>query len=133
MEEKIRKRGLGVHEICTMTHEGSEAWDDVKQVWLNPSKVREARREEMEFVSKMRVYDKVPRSESAGKPIAVRWVDTNKGTEQEPNYRSRIVAKELKATHPGDPAELYAATPPLEAVKLIISHVASGGPKRGLM
>eukprot|EP00972_Heterocapsa_arctica_P040049 5899359-Heterocapsa_arctica.AAC.1 len=65
----------------------------------------------MEFVRKMKVYDKVPRSECVGKPIAVRCVDTNKGTEDDPNYRSRIVARELKATHPGDPAELYAATP----------------------
>eukprot|EP00972_Heterocapsa_arctica_P108224 15937890-Heterocapsa_arctica.AAC.1 len=64
----------------------------------------------------MKVYDKVPRSECMGKPIPLRWVDTNKGTDIDPNYRSRIVAKEPKATHPGDPAELYAAIPPLEAV-----------------
>eukprot|EP00972_Heterocapsa_arctica_P043982 6494916-Heterocapsa_arctica.AAC.1 len=70
----------------------------------------------MEFVRKMKVYGKVPRSECMGKPIPVRWVDTSKGTESDPNYRSRVVAKELKPTHPGDPAELYAATPPLEAV-----------------
>ena len=44
-----------------------------------------------------------------------------------------MVAKELKATHPGDPAELYAATPPLEAVKFVISHAASGGENRALM
>eukprot|EP00972_Heterocapsa_arctica_P024604 3627791-Heterocapsa_arctica.AAC.1 len=74
----------------------------------------------------MKVYDKVPRSECVGKPIAVWWVGTNKGTEDDPNYRSRIVVKELKATHPGDPAELCAATPPLEAVKLVISHAAPG-------
>jgi hypothetical protein len=87
----------------------------------------------MGYVRKMRVYDKVPRATCPGRPIPVRWVDTNKGTESEPNYRSRIVAKELKATHPGDPAELYAATPPLEAVKMIISHAASGGTNRALM
>eukprot|EP00972_Heterocapsa_arctica_P019450 2869773-Heterocapsa_arctica.AAC.1 len=70
----------------------------------------------MELVTKMKVYDKVSHSECVGKPIPVRWVDTDKGTEADPNYRSQIVAKELKATQPGDPAELYAATPPLEAV-----------------
>eukprot|EP00972_Heterocapsa_arctica_P045108 6660163-Heterocapsa_arctica.AAC.1 len=63
----------------------------------------------------MKVYDKVPRSECVGKPIPVCWVDTNKGTESYPNYRSRVVAKEFKPPHPGDPAELYAAMPPLEA------------------
>eukprot|EP00972_Heterocapsa_arctica_P060092 8862816-Heterocapsa_arctica.AAC.1 len=56
-----------------------------------------------------------------------------KGTEDDPNYQSRIVAKELKATHPGDPAGLYAATPPLEAVKSVISHAASGGKRGALM
>eukprot|EP00972_Heterocapsa_arctica_P065443 9659824-Heterocapsa_arctica.AAC.1 len=64
----------------------------------------------------MKVYDKVPRSECMGKPIPSRKVDTNKGTESDPNYMSRVVAKELKATRPGDPAELCAANPPLEAV-----------------
>ena len=105
----------------------------MKSGWLDPSRGKEARREEMGYVRSMRVYDKVPRASGPGKPIPVRWVDTNKGTEEEPNYRSRIVAKELKATHPGDPAELYAATPPLEAVKMIISHAASGGKDRALM
>eukprot|EP00972_Heterocapsa_arctica_P045591 6728341-Heterocapsa_arctica.AAC.1 len=61
----------------------------------------------MEFVRKMKVYDKVPRSERMGKPIPVRWVDTNKNTESDPNYRSRVVAKGLKANHPGDPCLLY--------------------------
>ena len=129
----MRARGLGVDEICALTHQDTAAWDDVKNVWLDPGKVKEARREEMGYVRKMRVYDKVPRAGCPGIPIPVRWVDTNKGTEAEPNYRSRIVAKELKATHPGDPAELYAATPPLEAVKMIISHAASGGTNRALM
>eukprot|EP00972_Heterocapsa_arctica_P011986 1757360-Heterocapsa_arctica.AAC.1 len=54
LEENIRRKDPGVQEICTMTHQGSEAWDDVKHVWLNPSKVREARKEEMEFVTKMK-------------------------------------------------------------------------------
>ena len=133
MEESLRARGRGVEEICALTHQGTAAWDDVKNVWLDPSKVREARREEMGYVRKMRVWDKVPRDVCLGRPIPVRWVDTNKGTEAEPNYRSRIVAKELKATSPGDPVDLYAATPPLEAVKMIISHAASGGTDRALM
>eukprot|EP00972_Heterocapsa_arctica_P098555 14544548-Heterocapsa_arctica.AAC.1 len=54
MEGNIRRKDLGAQEICTMTHEGSKAWDDVKQVWQNPSKAREARKEEMEFVTKMK-------------------------------------------------------------------------------
>ena len=93
MEENIRKKGLRVRDICTMTHLNGDipakAWDDVKNVWLDPSKVREARAEEMDFVKKMKVYDKVPRTEAPGKPIPVRWVDTNK------------VQKETPTTDPG--------------------------------
>eukprot|EP00972_Heterocapsa_arctica_P040016 5894603-Heterocapsa_arctica.AAC.1 len=54
LEDNIRSRDLRVQDICTMTHQGEEAWDDVKNLWLDPSKVREARKEEMEFVRKMK-------------------------------------------------------------------------------
>ena len=130
LEEYFSRHVLDPVDMNTMMHEGEACWDDSKGGWLDPSKVGIARTEEMEFVNRMKVYDKVPRSECPGKPIPVRWVDTNKGTEAQPNYRSRIVAQELKSRNPGDPAELYAAMPPLEAVKYIISHAASGGRKK---
>ena len=47
----------------------------------------------------MGVYEKVDINEAwseTGKaPIAVRWVDINKGDTANPNYRSRLVAKEF--------------------------------------
>ena len=46
------------------------------------------------------------------------WVDVNKGTEDSPDYRSNIVAQETK-TYKNQ--ELLAATPPLEALKVILS------------
>ena len=53
--------------------------------------------------------------EATGKgPIGVRWVDINKGDEDRPEYRSRLVAKELKTDKRED---LFAATPPLEAAR----------------
>ena len=46
------------------------------------------------------VYIKVPErecKEKTGKrPIGVRWVDINKGDKENPEYRSRLVAKEIK-------------------------------------
>ena len=72
--------------------------------------VKEARREEMEYVRKMHPYDKVHISEckrATGKmPITVRWIDINKGDKDKPNYRSRIVARELN-TYKRD--DLFAA------------------------
>ena len=94
LEEYFSRHVLDPVDMNTMMHEGEACWDDSKGGWLDPSKVGVARTEEMEFVNRMKVYDKVPRSECPGKPIPVRWVDTNKGTEAQPNYRSRIVAQE---------------------------------------
>ena len=31
------------------------------------------------------------------KVISTKWVDTNKGDSEKPNYRSRLVVKEIKA------------------------------------
>ena len=50
------------------------------------------------------------------KPIGVRWVDINKGDDQNPDYRSRLVAKEINTGHDDD---LFAATPPIEALKIL--------------
>ena len=51
-------------------------------------------------------------------PIGTRWVDVNKRRRQKPEYRSRLVAKEIKTKERED---LVAATPPLEAKKFLFS------------
>ena len=89
----------------------------------------------MEFFDRMQVYTRVPRShqrEHGGKIIGVRWVDVNKGDEKKTDYRSRLVGQEF-ATYKDD--ALYAATPPLEALRIILSYAATGsnGPKRQVM
>jgi hypothetical protein len=94
----------------------------------------------MEFFRKMSAYTRCPRAsteDEKGKLIDVRWIDTNKGDTANPNYRSRLVGREFN-TYRDD--ALYAATPPLEALRLIISHAATirrqgghGGRWRGEM
>ena len=56
------------------------------------------------------------------KPIAVRWVDVNKGDDEDPNYRSRLVGREIKTD---DRPDLFAATPPLESLRYVLSLCAS--------
>ena len=74
------------------------------------------------------MYNKVPLSkcwESTGKaPIGVRWGDVNKGDKIHPEYRSRLVAKEIKIDKRDD---LFAATPPLESKKLLFSWAVTEG------
>ena len=65
----------------------------------------------MAYFRKMGVYSKVPREEAralGAKVISTKWVDTNKGSESEPNYRSRLVGRELNLS---DRPDLFAATP----------------------
>ena len=111
-----------------------EAWDDVLGACLEPKAVRAARMEEVEYIHKVNLYTKVPVTECRAKtgksPISVRWIDMNKGDTEKPDYRSRMVAREINIHKRED---LFAATPPLEALKLILSMTASGNKGEILM
>ena len=106
---------------------GVDCWDDVTGAPLIAKLVRAARALDMKFFTKMGVYsERLPRSvvkERGGKVIKGRWIDTNKGDSACPDYRSRFVGKEFNV---GVDPELYAATPPLEALKLLLGHASSG-------
>ena len=99
-------------------------WDDVRGGWLRLDLVEEARHEEMTWLKTMEVYAKVDeriaKAEKA-KMLTLRWVDTNKGTEEAPKIRSRLVAREIKARGAvAEPSQLFSAMPPLEALKVLI-------------
>ena len=116
---------LGLDNI-TKRFGGLVAVDDVSGQQLDPKLMMAARRDEIAYFRSMGVYEKVDMAEcwkETGKaPIAVRWVDINKGDSSNPNYRSRLVAKEFNT---GVCPELYAATPPSECLRLMLSMVAS--------
>ena len=57
-------------------------------------------------------------------PIGVRWIDINKQDRVNPEYRSRLVAKEIKMDRSQD---LFAATPPHEALKILFSKAVTEG------
>ena len=72
------------------------------------------------------MWELKPRSEARqrqGKPpITVRWVDVNKGDDITPNYRSRLVAREIRR-HGEEP--IFAPTPPLESLRTVLSFAAT--------
>ena len=107
-----------------------QARDDHTGESLDAKKVKEARQLETEYYDKMHVFDKVPISrcwERTGKTLLKgRWVDIDKGT----RYRSRWVAKQFKGS---DSEEWFAAIPPIEALRALISHTTSGPKKKALM
>ena len=80
----------------------------------------------MEYVRSMGVYEVVDIRDclkmTGRAPIKSRWIDINKGDDKNRNYRSRWVAKQFKTNND---FELFAATPPLDALRYVISTAAS--------
>ena len=62
------------------------------------------------------------RADPNGKLLAGRWVTSNKGDLQAPDCRARYVACELNLA---DDISFFAATPPLEAKRLLMSQWAT--------
>ena len=102
--------------------------DNLSGEWLGAELVWAARKEEMAEVRKHRVYEKVYIGECydrTGKaPIGTRCVDINKGDSVHPEYRSRLVAQEVNTDRRDD---LFAATPPLEAKKMLMPMAVTEG------
>ena len=109
---------------------GDVAFDDVSGESLEVDRIREAQREEIADFKLMKVYEKVPTSEAwsttGWAPIAVRWIDINKGDSHKPLYRSRLAANEFKSDIRPD---LFAATTPNECRKRMLSRLAGEGPR----
>ena len=62
---------------------------------LDPIKVKEGKREEIEWVLKQKLFDYVPQSECTerqGRPYSLKWVLKNKGEK----VRARLVVREIK-------------------------------------
>ena len=105
-------------------------YDDLTGRILKYEHVIRARLDEIEALKKMGVWETVPLSQcwekSGRKPIRGRWVDINKGDDVDHNYRSRYVAQEVRQAHGGAHREgLFAAMPPIEALKLVISRAVT--------
>ena len=98
--------------------------DDLTGQVLRDDLVKESRAKELLYFHSKGVWRKVPRTwarrRSGRPPISVRWVDVNKGDEQNPNYRSRLVARQMKALDKSGHS-YFAPAPPLEALRTVLS------------
>ncbi len=86
--------------------------------------VEEARKVEMETLKKHGVCETFTTEacwrETGKGPVGVRRVDANKSDKEKPEYRCRLVAKEIKTDNRED---LFAAPPPLEAKSMLFFAV----------
>ena len=105
-------------------------WKDNKGGWLDPELCAKARREEVEYIRRHKMYTRVRRlaclSETDKALIKTGWTETDKGQPGKLSVHGRWVGKKSQ-THARP--ELYASTPPLEALKVVLSEVPTG--KRG--
>ena len=103
--------------------------------------VKVGRAEEIGYMQKRNIWSVRDTEECwkvTGKgPLSVKWVDTDKGTEEDPLIRCRLVARDFKGKGERDREDLFAATPPLELKRVLISRAATrrkaGGAARKLM
>ena len=107
-------------------HGLQQSWGGVSGGELSASKVRKTRPEEVAYIRKTSLYTKVARSKAttlSATIITARWIhNDNVGAVLE-NYRSRLVAREIKKDHR---PYLFPGTPPLEALGAIVSMCIMG-------
>ena len=144
---KVWRSGSFGQEECMKPEQGAmlaeageedefiKCFDDITGKELPWQAVKEAREKEVKYLRELGVYEKVDERAAVAKhnvtPVDTKWVDTDKAFEGEPmQIRSRIVARDFKS---GNRPDLYAGTPPLEALKAFISIAASHSPEFSLM
>ena len=124
----------GLHGVNAAEHDKIGSGDGNTDEWLSswyPQKTQkcqkmviEENRKEMERVKRMKVYRVVTREsmerDEEGMMISFKWAITNKGTEEHPIAKARLVAREFNT---GDKrGEEFAGTPGLIAMRTVISR-----------
>ena len=96
---------------------------------LDPGLVAAARSEEMRYMNDIGMFEDACDEECYAKtgkpPVDTKWVDVNKRTLQEPVIRCRLVARDFKPKGESAREDVFAAMPPLEAKKVLLSIAAS--------
>ena len=98
---------------------------------LDSDLVEAAEKEEMEYMVALGVGIVVPEEEcremTRKEPVTTKWVRVNKGTEDRPVVRARLVARDFRRKEDGRD-DLLAAMPPLEAKKMLFRMAAKDKP-----
>ena len=100
---------------------------------LDPEKLELGIQDEMEFMEKIKMFEDSTEQEcwnrTGAAPTSTRWVSVRKTLDNgEEIVRSRLVGRDFKGGN-GSNEDLFAATPPLEALKLLLraSVIREGG------
>ena len=126
-EEEAEWEKMMIKKIRDAEEERYWATDDLTGMRLEGGKVAEARATEVKYIREKQVWKKIKRSEAlrrGWKIIKTRWLDINKGDDEDPIYRSRLVGKEFSAKKSGMDG-IFVGTPPSEALRYLIHDAAS--------
>ena len=109
-----------------------QEFDDLAGETLDEELVKEACREEIEMFRNMEVYEYVERSKAVkgppGKIAGVRWVKVNKGSQEAPKVRCRLVAQEFAGGEVRD--DLFAgSTVSCNEISVVRGRVKRSGDK----
>lgn len=120
-EEPVCEEKIPLPEELEDTAQQWWYYDDISGKVLDTELVQKARMDEIKIIQGFPVWEKIPRSKmpKGVKTIGTRWVDVNKQDEENPLYRSRLVAQEVKKGSSFD--EFFAAMPSLSALKMLIT------------
>ena len=101
----------------------------VDGTWIDPKLLIAGRKEEMEYMMKMGVFEVVDEKECCDndcKPLMLKWVDKIKGEK----CRSRLVCREIKKARDRDeqlgPEDVFSPMPPSEGLKMLVSTMMTG-------
>ena len=97
--------------------------------WIDPKLLIAGRKEEMEYMMKMGVFEVVDEKEcydNGCKPLMLKWVDKMKGEK----CLSRLVCREIKKAKDRDeqlgPEDVFSPMPPSEGLKMLVSTMMTG-------
>ena len=111
--------------ICLSDNFRAHYKDEYTQEFIPKEWVEAAIEDEIQYFNQ-KVWLGVPLDQalrdSGAKVIGTRWMLCNKGNANAPDVRARLVAQEI-ATH--DDSSFYAATPPLESKRMLLSEWAT--------
>ena len=106
-------------------HPGQVFYDDMSGQPPDKDTAALARKTEIDFFRNMGVHTKTDTAEAkklVAKIITTRWAGVSTCDTENPRYRSRLVGREVKRDNR---PEIFVATPPLEALRMVLSIRAS--------